>query len=189
MVNRAGHDLVKIWVAVVRKSVVNSLREFIRKTLKPVDYFAHDVRLVPHKLVVKGAGKKIPGVPADTPGSSRASTPSSCTTSSSHASHPESHHSSMVCWCVCVHVCVHLQPSHAPAHIDSTSRSEAQSTISSTTKKRQYRVWYITYHDVGAISNPHPNTRARAPLLPVNGQNGHMNPTVLNPKAGISKND
>jgi len=96
MVNRAGHDLVKIWVAVVRKSVVNSLREFIRKTLKPVDYFAHDVRLVPHKLVVKGAGKKIPGVPADTPGSSRASTPSSCTTSSSHASHPESHHSSMV---------------------------------------------------------------------------------------------
>eukprot|EP00670_Eutreptiella_braarudii_P005560 CAMPEP_0174285478 /NCGR_PEP_ID=MMETSP0809-20121228/8892_1 /TAXON_ID=73025 ORGANISM="Eutreptiella gymnastica-like, Strain CCMP1594" /NCGR_SAMPLE_ID=MMETSP0809 /ASSEMBLY_ACC=CAM_ASM_000658 /LENGTH=474 /DNA_ID=CAMNT_0015381273 /DNA_START=39 /DNA_END=1463 /DNA_ORIENTATION=+ len=65
MANKTGNHLVKIWIAVVKKPVVQALRDFIRAALKDADYFEDDVRLVPHKLVVKGAGKKIPGVPKD----------------------------------------------------------------------------------------------------------------------------
>mmetsp|Transcript_72501 Transcript_72501/g.121762 ORF Transcript_72501/g.121762 Transcript_72501/m.121762 type:complete len:428 (+) Transcript_72501:37-1320(+) len=61
LANRSGNSLVKIWISIVKKPVVQALREFIRAALKEADYLAGDVRLVPHKLVVKGAGKKIPG--------------------------------------------------------------------------------------------------------------------------------
>jgi len=65
MANRSGHNLVKVWISIVKKPVVQALRDFIRAALKEADYFADDVRLVPHKLVVKGAGKKIPGISKD----------------------------------------------------------------------------------------------------------------------------
>mmetsp|Transcript_10448 Transcript_10448/g.17859 ORF Transcript_10448/g.17859 Transcript_10448/m.17859 type:complete len:428 (+) Transcript_10448:37-1320(+) len=61
LANRSGNSLVKIWISIVKKPVVQALRQFIRAALKEADYLAGDVRLVPHKLVVKGAGKKIPG--------------------------------------------------------------------------------------------------------------------------------
>eukprot|EP00670_Eutreptiella_braarudii_P011186 CAMPEP_0174322686 /NCGR_PEP_ID=MMETSP0810-20121108/11192_1 /TAXON_ID=73025 ORGANISM="Eutreptiella gymnastica-like, Strain CCMP1594" /NCGR_SAMPLE_ID=MMETSP0810 /ASSEMBLY_ACC=CAM_ASM_000659 /LENGTH=394 /DNA_ID=CAMNT_0015434635 /DNA_START=39 /DNA_END=1220 /DNA_ORIENTATION=+ len=99
MANKVGNNLVKIWIAVVKRPVVHALREFIRATLKDEDYFAEDVRLVPHKLVVKGAGKKIPGVTPEAAPESMATPPAASSTSpsipspSSRSPNPSPRHS------------------------------------------------------------------------------------------------
>ena len=116
MANKVGNNLVKIWIAVVKRPVVHALREFIRATLKDEDYFAEDVRLVPHKLVVKGAGKKIPGVTPEAAPESMATPPAASSTSpsipspSSRSPNPSPRHSHPTV-CTPLSTCIRLCPS------------------------------------------------------------------------------
>ena len=107
MANRSGHNLVKVWISIVKKPVVQALRDFIRAALKEADYFADDVRLVPHKLVVKGAGKKIPGISKDAgPESPPALKVSACNSNTDFSLLRSPAVEPMVC-IMCVYVPVH----------------------------------------------------------------------------------
>lgn len=59
MANQVGNNLVKVWFASTERSKIQEIRDFFRKILSDSDYLAGSVTFVPHKLVVKGAGKKI----------------------------------------------------------------------------------------------------------------------------------
>ena len=55
-----GYYIVMVWISVIEDPVVEALQDFILDTLKEVDYFAHGVQFVRHKI--NGASKKIPGI-------------------------------------------------------------------------------------------------------------------------------
>eukprot|EP00668_Euglena_longa_P010616 GGOE01012854.1.p1 GENE.GGOE01012854.1~~GGOE01012854.1.p1 ORF type:complete len:360 (+),score=32.95 GGOE01012854.1:64-1143(+) len=58
MSNQVGNNLVKVWLASTDKAGVQATREFLHTILNESD-FLPNVTFVPHKLVVKGAGKKL----------------------------------------------------------------------------------------------------------------------------------
>eukprot|EP00668_Euglena_longa_P010611 GGOE01012849.1.p1 GENE.GGOE01012849.1~~GGOE01012849.1.p1 ORF type:complete len:358 (-),score=25.37 GGOE01012849.1:826-1899(-) len=58
MSNQVGNNLVKVWLASTDKARVQATREFLHSILNASDYLSN-VTFVPHKLVVKGAGKKV----------------------------------------------------------------------------------------------------------------------------------
>lgn len=58
MSNQVGNNLVKVWLASTDKTKVQAVRVFLRTILNAADYMPN-VTFVPHKLVVKGAGKKL----------------------------------------------------------------------------------------------------------------------------------
>eukprot|EP00667_Euglena_gracilis_P013386 EG_transcript_13797 len=58
MSNQVGNNLVKVWLGSTDKARVQATREFLHSILNSADYLPN-VTFVPHKLVVKGAGKKL----------------------------------------------------------------------------------------------------------------------------------
>eukprot|EP00667_Euglena_gracilis_P005470 EG_transcript_5504 len=58
MSNQVGNNLVKVWLSSTDKARVQATREFLHSILNSADYLPN-VTFVPHKLVVKGAGKKV----------------------------------------------------------------------------------------------------------------------------------
>jgi len=74
MSNQVGNNLVKVWLATTEKSKVQAVREFLRTILDAEDYMSN-VTFVPHKLVVKGAGKKITNITTEAPPHTMAAKP------------------------------------------------------------------------------------------------------------------
>jgi hypothetical protein len=84
MSNQVGNNLVKVWLASTDKSKVQATREFLQTILDAADYMPN-VTFVPHKLVVKGAGKKVSNRITQAPAHSLAAAPSNSNTFSEYA--------------------------------------------------------------------------------------------------------